>query len=143
MRRPVRHYKMQQIKGTQAGSASLYSEYALFWIGCVGAEIKLEPTRGVINHCLEGTRFRKQMAGTRDNFQCLRPAQPGEGLLVELNDDVINAADDQKRRRVYLIEDITGKVRASAARDNRSDLITEPRRRDECCCRSRTRPEET
>ena len=97
----------------------------------------------MIDHRLEGARFGKQMAGTRDNFQGFRSAQPGEGLLVEFDDDVISAADDQKRRRVYLIEDIPGKVRASAARDNRSDSITEPRRRDEGCRRSRARAEET
>ena len=71
------------------------------------------------------------MAGTRDNFQCLRPAQTGEGLLVQLNHDIIKAADDQKCRCANLVENIAGKVRTSATGDNRPDLITEPRRRDD------------
>ena len=83
------------------------------------------------------------MAGTRDNFQGFRSGQAREGLLVEFDDNIVNAANDQKRRRAYLIEDIPGKVRAPAARDNRPDSITEPRRRDEGCRRSRARAEET
>jgi hypothetical protein len=83
------------------------------------------------------------VAGAWDNFQSFRPAQPGESLLIKFDDDIINSAYDQKRRRVNLIEDIAGKIRASAARDNRSNSVAEPRCRNECRRRSRARAEET
>lgn len=98
--------------------------------------------RGMIDYRFQSAWLREKMAGARDNFQGFRPAQPGERLLIEFDDDIIRPADDQKCRRINPIEDIARKIRASAARDDRTHAAAEPRGRDKRSRRSRARAEE-
>jgi hypothetical protein len=41
------------------------------------------------------------MGGARDHVEPLLAAQPGLGLAVEVEDELVAAADDQQRRRPH------------------------------------------
>jgi len=62
-------------------------------------EMAREPVAGQSDHALERARFGKQMRGAGHDLQRLDAAQARERLFVECGDRVIEAADDQQRRR--------------------------------------------
>ena len=51
--------------------------------------------------------------------------------LVEIEDDRVCAADDEKRRRLHLGEPVSGEVRAAAPGDHSGDLVTQLGGREE------------
>jgi hypothetical protein len=75
----------------------------------------------VIDDRFERARLGEQMSGAGDDLQCLSAAKACECLLVELDDAEVGAAHDQQGGNADVIEDVAGKVRAAAARDNRLD----------------------
>ena len=61
-------------------------------------EVTLEPTRGVLDDRLQGTRFRKEMARAWNYFDRFRSRQHRERLLVQLDHAEIAAAHNQQGR---------------------------------------------
>lgn len=90
----------------------------------------LEPSNGMADHCLQRSRFRKQMACARNDLQGFWPAQPRQRLLIELDDAEILAPDDEERRGAHNVESIAREVGPPAARDHRADLTRKLGRRN-------------
>jgi hypothetical protein len=63
------------------------------------------------------------MAPAGNNHQALRAGQSRQGLLIELDDYVISATDDQKPWRMNRIERITGEIGPPPARDYGTDAV--------------------
>src|SRR3990172_11335875 len=103
------------------------------------AEMADEPRRGEVSDLLERARLLEEMRRARDDGELVLAAQEGRGLAVEFEDDVVPAADDEKRGRLDEPHARRGHVGASAARDDGSDLPAELRPRPERCSRSRAR----
>src|SRR3974390_2606165 len=78
-------------------------------------EMGLKPTRGMADHCLQRSWLWKKMARPGNNHQSLRAAQPGQCLLIELDDHAIGATDDQQRLRPNRREGTTGESGPPAA----------------------------
>ena len=85
------------------------------------AEMRLEPPRGMLNHQIEGAGFGEQMGRARHDLDRLRRRQARQCLLVELDDAVIKAADNQQGRRAHIVERRLRKVGAAATRYHRSN----------------------
>jgi hypothetical protein len=65
----------------------------------------------------ERPRLFEQMRGAGDDHEFLRADEPGMGLLVEFDHDVIVSADNQQHRAAHLSERLrAGQVRTAAAR---------------------------
>jgi hypothetical protein len=58
-----------------------------------------EPLPRQLDHLVERARLREQVAGTGDDLQASRAAEPLEGLPVQLEHAAVASAHDQQRRR--------------------------------------------
>src|SRR6185312_1576625 len=76
-----------------------------------------------MRYLLQRTRFLEQMAGPRDDFEFFLAGQLLQSALVELDDDVVVAADDQKNRGFDACEGVAGEIRAAAAGDDGADAL--------------------
>ena len=74
-----------------------------------------EPVGSKFDDVLEGTRFGKQVGRAGHDFQCLLDVQPYISLFIEFDYHVIEPADDQERRRGYVIEHRAGEIRAATS----------------------------
>ncbi len=61
-------------------------------------QMPLEPIRCQMRHLLQGARLLKQMGRARNDSQMLFRFEFAIGFPIEVNDNVIQAADDQQRR---------------------------------------------
>ena len=81
-----------------------------------------EPVAGEFDHAFKGARLWKQMRRLGHDFERLRAMQLRESLFVQLDHDVIEAANDQQRWRGDPRQCLTCKVRPSAARHHGANV---------------------
>src|SRR5262249_7705187 len=106
-------------------------------------KIASKPPRSVIDDRLQRSRFRKEMARTRNDLQRRRASEAGQRPLVEFDHTIINAAHPQESRRANLIQQLLRKVGTSTAGDDGADATFQPDGRDERCRRSGARAEQS
>ncbi len=85
---------------------------------------------------LKGARFLEKMCGAWNNFE---GALAGYGLLrglVEVDHNMIRAADNQERRSLYLHKRRAGEVGPPAPGDDRTDFTRDVRRGHQRCRRA-------
>src|SRR6266496_1443711 len=66
-------------------------------------EIPGEPVSRQLRNLLECTRFLEQMCRAGNDLHLLRPFQMGKRLPVQIDDDIIAAANDKERRNGHCI----------------------------------------
>src|SRR5438445_9406494 len=71
------------------------------------------------------SRFFKEMAGARHEFQPFLPCQLGKGLAVELEHGPIFTSDNKEGRRDHVSQRLPGKVWPATTRNHRCDYIRE------------------
>ena len=93
--------------------------------------MRLEPSRGMLNHDIERAGLRKQMGCARHDLDRLRRLQARKGLLVEFDHAVIEAADNQQGRRAHIVERRIGEIGTAATRHHRANAGAQLRRSDQ------------
>lgn len=93
-------------------------------------EVMFEPPRRMIDHGFQRAGLGKQMARTWNDFQFLGAAQSGQGIFVQLDHSEVVTSNNEKRWCADPVEGIAGKIGAPSARDDRTDPIHKPCRRD-------------
>jgi hypothetical protein len=78
-------------------------------------EILAAPIERKLRHLLERARFLEQVRGPRDDLQVHRRADLAHGRLVDHDDRLVVAADDEQRGRLHARQRIARQVRAAAA----------------------------
>jgi hypothetical protein len=87
--------------------------------------VALEPVRGEPGDLLERAGFLKWVRGAGNGRELASCAHPALRLTVELDHDVVTAADDQLYRRPHVGEAEGREVRAPPARDDGADIVSE------------------
>ena len=105
-------------------------------------EVSLEPRSGQPRDLLERTGLLEQMRRAGYDRQLGGHVQPALGLAVELEHELVPAADDQQHRCAHLCQRVGGQVWTAATRDDRTDLLPELGRGRQRRGRARARPEE-
>jgi len=102
----------------------------------------IEPSQRMFDHGLQSTRFREKVGCARNDRHRLFALKPCECLFIQLDNAVVCAADDQKRRGPNLIERLTSKVGATAARNDRTYPTFERCCSHNRCSSARARPKQ-
>ena len=85
-----------------------------------------EPARGERSDVFQCARFLEQMRCSWNNRDLLLTPELTKGLLIELDDVEIGAADDEERRSEHLREFFTtSQIRPSTARDDGGNFARE------------------
>src|SRR6266545_3750426 len=77
-----------------------------------------EPLPCQASHCFQGALLREEVSGAGNDHQFRRTPEPGQGLLVQFDHDIVGAADDEQGRRLDRGQLIPGEVGPSAARND-------------------------
>src|SRR5262245_42088056 len=93
--------------------------------------MRLEPFFRQARDLVESARLFKEVAGAGNDSQLLRARELLEGLAVEVEHDVILAADDQERRRPDLAKGVSGQIGPAAAGDDGVHHLRMKRRGDQ------------
>ena len=88
-----------------------------------GARCRTNQSRASGRGLGQGARLLEEVGGARRRPRArLGQPQPGAGLPVEVEHDVVGAADDEQRRRPHRRQPGAGEVGAAAAGDHRRDV---------------------
>ena len=98
--------------------------------GC--AEVHHEPVTGKLRDAFQRAWLFEEVGGTRDDLDAKLRGHDVRGLLVEIDDDLIERADDEQRRSTHLGERRAGQIGTSSAGHDRADSIRPLGGRDEC-----------
>ena len=77
--------------------------------------MSLKPLGGKARHLIEGAGLFEQMARARDHGELLLAFQLLVSLLIQPDDVVIEAPDDEQRRRSHARQPLAGQVRPATA----------------------------
>jgi hypothetical protein len=82
----------------------------------------------------------EQVARALDHLQALQAPELIQRHLVQAQDGGVQAADDQKRRRMNLRQPIPSQIRAASTGNDGMNAVSRPGRGDQCrpCARART-----
>ena len=94
-------------------------------------EITSEPVSRQLRDAMKRARLLEQMRRPWNDLQFLRRVQLRKRLTVQIDDDAIQAADDQQCRRRHLFERRLGEVGTAAARHDGANEARTLRRRDQ------------
>ena len=75
-----------------------------------------KPAECMRNDLLQRAGLLEKVAGARNDHKPLLTGESRQRLTIEINHDVIRAADDQQRRRLYFRQNSGRKIRPAAAR---------------------------
>ena len=91
-----------------------------------------EPVVGQLGRFLERAWFFEQVRGTWDSYKACPATEILHGLAIEVDDEGIASADDEKHWLAYLWQVLPSEVGPTAAADDGPDSSREYRRGDEC-----------
>ena len=99
------------------------------WRSPARIEVALEPLAGEPRDLLERSGLLEQVGGAGHDRELRRCSQQAPRFAVELEHDLVMAADDQQHRCAHLWQPRGREVWPSAARDDRADLLAQLRGR--------------
>src|SRR3954470_20937057 len=86
-------------------------------------EVPSEPVGGQACDLFESAGFLEEMAGAGNDLEALLGRQSLEGLLVEVDDLGVVAADDQEGWRLHALERVCRQIRPAAPRHDGADEL--------------------
>src|SRR5262245_65688575 len=78
----------------------------------------VEPVGGQLHDPVERARLLEEMGCTGHDLEMRGPGRTGERLAVQLDHDIVEAADDEEDRGPDGRDQRTNEIRAAAARDD-------------------------